>query len=115
MIASLGITCNDWRATPWPLADELHPTDWVVAESCQAVADADADRPLFQTTSFYAPHPPLFPPRQYHDAYRKQTLPQPAHGDWVEWESLSPDGDEAGHRLPLEGDPSARPRQDTSV
>ncbi len=104
LIASLGITCNDWGAAPWPLADALHPTDWTVAESRQAVADADADRPLFLTTSFYAPHPPLFPPRRYHDAYRKQDLPEPAHGDWVEWESLSPEGDKAGHRVLLEGE-----------
>lgn len=26
VIASLKIDCNGWRAAPWPLADDLHPT-----------------------------------------------------------------------------------------
>jgi len=99
-----GVTFNHWQATPWPLADELHPTAWVVDQSRKAVAASSPQQPLFLTTSGYAPHPPLFPPKPFFDGYAKQKLPAPAHGDWVDWDALSPQGDEQGHRVLLEGE-----------
>ena len=30
LVETLGLTNNGWRAKPWPLADELHPTAWIV-------------------------------------------------------------------------------------
>ena len=104
VINSLKIDCNGWRAAPWPLADDLHPTAWIVRQGRRAVAEAAADRPIFLTASFYAPHPPLFPPKKYFDAYMARSLPKPAHGNWVDWAALSPKGDGAGHRVLLEGD-----------
>ena len=103
LVKDLGVTYNHWQAKPWPLADNLHPTEWVVAQSRKVVAEADSGRPLFLTTSFYAPHPPLFPPKKYFDAYLKQKLPPPAHGDWVDWKALSPKGNRNGHRVLLAG------------
>lgn len=99
----LGISCNTSSAKPWPLADNLHPTAWVVSQSCQAVSNAAPNQPLFLTTSFYAPHPPLFPPKKYFDAYLQKKLPAPAHGDWVDWKALSPQGNKVGDRILLEG------------
>lgn len=104
LIEELGVTFNHWQARPWPLSDELHPTEWVVAQSRKAVEEADPRQPLFLTTSFYAPHPPLFPPGKHFDAYLKKTLPSPACGDWVAREALSPGGDGNGHRVLLEGE-----------
>jgi arylsulfatase A-like enzyme len=104
LVKKLGVTYNHWQAQPWPLPDSLHPTEWIVAQSRKVVREADLDKPLFLTTSFYAPHPPLFPPKKYFDAYLKQKLPAPAHGDWVDWKALSPKGDRAGHRVLLEGE-----------
>jgi arylsulfatase A-like enzyme len=104
LVKDLGVTYNHWQAKPWPLADNLHPTEWVVAQSRKVISQTDADQALFLTTSFYAPHPPLFPPKKYFDAYIKQRLPAPAHGDWVDWKVLSPKGDRAGHRILLEGE-----------
>ncbi|MCP4378727.1 MAG: sulfatase-like hydrolase/transferase, partial [bacterium] len=104
LVRSIGVTYNHWQAKPWPLADNLHPTAWVVAESRKIVAQADANKPLFLTTSFYAPHPPLFPPKKYFDAYAKKKLPAPARGDWVNWKALSTKGDRGGHRVLLEGE-----------
>ena len=103
LVKDLGVTYNHWQAKPWPLADNLHPTEWVVNQSRKVVAEAGADQPLFLTSSFYAPHPPLFPPRKYFDTYLKQELPTPAHGDWVDWGALSPKGDRTGHRILLKG------------
>lgn len=105
LVKKLGISYNQSSAEPWPLASNLHPTAWVVSESRKVVADTPPGQPLFLTTSFYAPHPPLFPPKQYFDACLERKLPPAAHGDWVEWGKLSPDGDKQGHRILLEGDP----------
>jgi arylsulfatase A-like enzyme len=100
----IGVTYNHWQASPWPLADAMHPTEWVVAESRKVVRASDPKRPLFLTTSFYAPHPPLFPPKKHYAYYSGRTLPAPARGDWVDWKALSPKGDRAGHRVLLEGE-----------
>lgn len=104
LISDLGIDCNLWRANPWPLNDNLHPTAWTVTQSRKAVKDADKDKPLFLTASFYAPHPPLFPPKKYFDKYMNSKLPNPARGEWVDWGKLSPKGDSKGHRILLEGE-----------
>ena len=104
LVENTGVTYNHWQAKPWPLADELHPTKWVVGKSLEVITETDEQQPLFLTTSFYAPHPPLFPPKKYFDAYAKKPLPPPAHGDWVDWKALSPKGDKGGHRVLLEGD-----------
>ena len=104
VVRKVGVTFNHWQAKPWPLAEELHPTEWVVTQSRKVVREANQEQSLFLTSSFYAPHPPLFPPRKYFDAYLKQTLPPPAHGDWVDWSTLSPKGDGSGHRILLEGE-----------
>ncbi len=103
LVEDLGVTYNHWQAKPWPVADNLHPTEWIVDQSRKSIAEADMDQPLFLTSSFYAPHPPLFPPKKYFDMYLEQKLPSPAHGDWVDWKALSPKGDRNGHRILLSG------------
>ena len=104
LVAKLGLSYNGWEAKPWPLAEELHPNGWIVGQARKALKESPAARPLFLTTSFFSPHPPLFPPKRYFDAYLTQKLPAPAHGDWVDWQALSTKGDEVGHRVLLEGD-----------
>lgn len=103
-VTGLGLSYNHWQAKPWPLPNSLHPTEWVVAQSRKVVEEAETDQPLFLTTSFYAPHPPLFPPKKYFDTYMKQELPTPAHGTWVDWSALSAKGNRTGHRVLLEGE-----------
>ena len=104
LVERLGLTYNHWQAAPWPLADELHPTEWIVARSRAVIAEADPGTPLFLTTSFYAPHPPLFPPKKHFETCATRNLPAPAHGEWVDWSALSPKGDQNGHRVLLEGE-----------
>ncbi len=103
VVEKTGVTYNHWQAKPWPLAKALHPTEWVIAESRQTLQQADPNKPLFLTTSFYAPHPPLFPPKTYFDRYAGKKLPSPAQGDWVDWKTLSTQGDRSGHRVLLTG------------
>ena len=98
---TLGLSYNHWQATPWPLDDNLHPTAWIATQSRKVVAEVPKEQPLFLTASFYAPHPPLFPPKKYFDAYLSMELPPPAHGDWVDWDALTPEGSEGGHRVLL--------------
>jgi arylsulfatase len=102
-VNKMGLTYNLWQARPWPLSNEWHPTTWAVAKARKVLAEAPADRPLFLTASFYAPHPPLFPPKKYFDAYLQKDLPKPAHGDWVNWKALTPKGADGGHRVLLAG------------
>lgn len=103
-IERLGLTTNFWQAKPWDLPDALHPTTWVARRSRQVVAEAATERPLFLTASFYAPHPPLFPPKDLFEKYLAATLPPVARGDWVKWENLPPASSQKGQRVRLEGD-----------
>jgi arylsulfatase A-like enzyme len=89
---------------PWPLSDDLHPTTWVVQQSRRVLAEASKDRPLLLTTSFYAPHPPLFPPKDDFEACLTRDLPDIARGDWVDWDSLTHAGADGGQRVLLEGE-----------
>ena len=104
LVATLGVSFNRWQAKPWPLAEELHPTAWAVQQARESLKTAPVDKPLFLTASFFAPHPPLFPPKRYFDEYFGRKLPQPAHGDWVDYQALSPKGNPSGDRILLEGE-----------
>lgn len=103
-VESLGLSYNHWQARAWPLCDELHPTAWVLAQARQVVAEVPPDRPLFLTASFYAPHPPLFPPSAYFAAYLERELPAAARGDWVDWPALTREGADGGQRVLLDGE-----------
>lgn len=105
MAEEIGVTYNHWQAEPWPLEEEWHPINWVARESRELLEETDAERPVFLTTSFYAPHPPLFPAERLFDAYIEKELPEPATGAWVDWDALSPPpGSHGGSRVRLEGD-----------
>ncbi|MEX2606734.1 MAG: sulfatase-like hydrolase/transferase [Kiritimatiellia bacterium] len=104
LIDDLGVTYNHWQAAPWPLADELHPTQWVVDQSLRVLERTNPDQPLFLTTSFYAPHPPLFPPKKFFDAAADRDLPDPAIGEWVKPQPQPPDCDPIANRVHLAGE-----------
>ena len=108
VVGDTHLTFNWWQAGPWPLDDALHPTAWAVRQAEQELAAAPADKPLFLTASFYAPHSPLFAPKKYFDALMARDLPKPAHGDWVQWDKLTPRGSPQGDRVLLEGQPLRR-------
>jgi arylsulfatase len=81
-VKGIGLSFNGWQAKPWPYSEHLHPTSWVAQQSRQVLAGHDDGKPLFLTASFYAPHPPLFPPAYYMERYLHMTLPPAAIGSW---------------------------------
>lgn len=104
IVTSLHLDNNRPPAAAWPHAEELHPTSWVVRRSREVIAATPATKPLFLTTSFYAPHPPLFPPARLFEKFLHAKLPSVAMGSWVERSSLTPAGDKSGARILLEGE-----------
>jgi arylsulfatase A-like enzyme len=88
-IHGMGLSFNGWHARPWPLAEDLHPTSWVVARARELLAGCPAEQPLFLAASFFAPHPPLIPPPWHFEYYRGRTLPPAAMGDWVDTAALA--------------------------
>jgi arylsulfatase len=104
IITALKVDTNRWPAAAWPYSEALHPTAWVVRRSRELIAATPAAQPLFLTTSFYAPHPPLFPPARLFDKFLQARLPPVAMGAWVDRAALRPDGDKAGARILLEGE-----------
>ncbi|MBT3379952.1 MAG: sulfatase-like hydrolase/transferase [Lentisphaerae bacterium] len=82
-LRSAGLSWNGCDANPWPFEEWLHPTNWTVRESRELIGQQDADQPLFLMTSFYNPHPPLFPPAFFMERYLRMDLPDPAIGDWA--------------------------------
>jgi arylsulfatase len=104
IVERLKLDNNRWPAEPWPLAEELHPTSWIVRRSREVVAETSPTQPLFLSTSFYAPHPPLFPPARLFQHHLASTLPPVAMGTWVDATKLSPTGSGNGQRIRLEGE-----------
>ncbi|QHI70395.1 sulfatase-like hydrolase/transferase [Tichowtungia aerotolerans] len=92
LIRSSGNSINLWPSRPWPLSDHLHPTAWTVARSKDVIRNESPDKPLFLTTSFYSPHPPLFSPKKYFDQHMTSALPEPARGNWVDWDAVPSEG-----------------------
>ena len=80
---SHGLDCNSWVARPWHLAEELHPTNWVVTQSIDFLNRRDTTKPFFLWMSFVRPHSPLDPPQAYWDMYSGRDIPPPPVGDWA--------------------------------
>lgn len=84
-LLDLGLDCNSSvTARPWHLAEEYHPTNWVVSESIDFLRRRDPTKPFFLKMSFVRPHPPFDPPQTYFDQYINEDLPDPLIGDWAD-------------------------------
>lgn len=84
-LTDLGLHCNaSTVARPWPWPEELHPTNWTVAQSIDFLRRRDPSKPFFLWTSFVRPHPPLDPPQAYFDLHKQAEMKEPPVGDWVD-------------------------------
>ncbi|GAA0591530.1 arylsulfatase [Virgibacillus siamensis] len=86
-LTDLGLDCNaSTVARPWHLAEELHPTNWVVTQSIDFLRRRDPSKPFFLKMSFVRPHPPLDPPQVFFDQYIHSDIPDPVVGNWADCE-----------------------------
>jgi arylsulfatase len=83
-IIDVGLNCNSVVARPWPLAERLHPTNWVVSRALHFLDNRDEARPFFLYLSFHHPHPPYNPPTWAYEQYLHMDMPAPPVGDWHE-------------------------------
>jgi arylsulfatase A-like enzyme len=97
---SHGAGRNSWDARPWHLDETEHPTNWTTDRALRFLETQDPTRPYFLTVSYVRPHQPYDPPQHYWDQYdRRDDIPDPAHGDWVEASH--------GEKVPEHPDPAA--------
>ena len=82
-----GLNCNSWMARPWPYAEALHPTNWLVTEAIEFLKTKDPTVPFFLKLSFEKPHSPFNPPQYYFDMYY-QLLGQEWDRHLGDWEQL---------------------------
>jgi arylsulfatase A-like enzyme len=103
-----GIMHNDRTARPWPYAEDLHFTNWTVAQARRFLQRRDPSCPFFLTMGFLAPHPPLAPPPFYFERYLRTGVAEPVIGEWAEAPAGPTAVDSAAVRLDGEELRSAR-------
>ncbi|MGH8883246.1 MAG: sulfatase-like hydrolase/transferase, partial [Stackebrandtia sp.] len=80
-----GLDCNSVVARPWPRAESLHPTNWVVTEAIDFLYRRDPTVPFLLNLSFHRPHPPYDPPQWAFDQYLSAPQYEPVRGDWASY------------------------------
>ena len=88
-----GINGNGRTVLPWPLEDRFHHNNWLAREASRFMCeDRDPSAPFFLHLSFFHPHPPLVPTRDYLARYEAMELPPPTLGQWVPTYDAIPPG-----------------------
>ncbi len=81
---SAGVGPNSRVARPFHLDEDLHQTSWLAEEAVRFLTERrDPSCPWFLHLSFWAPHPPLIPPRDYFERYLRAPDWSPHFGSWV--------------------------------
>lgn len=78
-----GIGWNDYRAKPYALAEQLHPTRWTADRAVDFIEEYDRPEPFLLKVSFARPHSPYDPPQRFMDMYNEDDMPAPCVGDWA--------------------------------
>ena len=79
-----GIGWNDYRAAPYALPEELHPTTWTANTAVEFLRDYQKPQPFFLKVSFERPHSPYDPPQRWWKHYENAPLPKAEVGDWAQ-------------------------------
>ena len=82
--AAHGTGANSWVGRPSHLPEHLSYSAWVVTRALEYLEKRDPSTPFFLNLSFFPPHPPLAPSRDFFERYAALDLPEPVIGDWVE-------------------------------
>jgi arylsulfatase len=75
---------NDYRAAPYALPEELHPTVWAANTAVNFLRDYQRPQPFFLHVSFERPHSPYDPPSRWWKHYENAPLPAAQVGDWAQ-------------------------------
>jgi len=80
-----GVNGNGRLARPWPMDEYLHQTTWVTTQAIDFMSrKRDPSMPFFLHVSYWAPHPPFIPPRDYYERYvRVMERWHPTFGRWA--------------------------------
>jgi choline-sulfatase len=79
-----GLGWNDYRAWPYKLPEEYHPTHWTGDTARHFIETYDRPEPFFLKVSFARPHSPYDPPQRFWDMYENADLPKANVGDWAD-------------------------------
>jgi len=78
-----GLSFNGYRAKPYVLPEELHPTRWTGDRAVEFLENYNRAEPFFLKVSFARPHSPYDPPQRLFDAYAGADLPDAVVGRWA--------------------------------
>jgi arylsulfatase len=78
-----GIGWNSYRAAPYAMPEELHPTVWTGNQAVELIEDYQREEPLMLKVSFARPHSPYDSPARFWEGYLESDLPGPVVGDWA--------------------------------
>ena len=83
-----GVGWNDYRARPYALPEELHPTRWTADTAVEFLSNYgegldQAGKPFFLKVSFARPHSPYDPPKRFFEMYADAAIPEAVVGDWA--------------------------------
>lgn len=79
-----GISGNGRLVAPWPLEDRFHHNNWLAREATRFLCeDRDPTSPFFLHLSFFHPHPPFVPTRDYLERYLAKEMPSSVLGEWA--------------------------------
>jgi arylsulfatase A-like enzyme len=78
-----GIGWNDYRAAPYALPQELHPTNWIGTTAVKFLESYQRPQPFFLQVSFERPHSPYDPPKRWWKHYENADLPKAQAGEWA--------------------------------
>ncbi|QOR70477.1 sulfatase-like hydrolase/transferase [Ruania alkalisoli] len=85
-----GMGNNQYLSRAWHLPERLHVTNWATEQMARQIKRRDPTRPGFFYLSYTHPHPPLVPPAEYLDLYRRQEMDPPVHGQWADDPDAAP-------------------------
>ncbi len=78
-----GLLWNDYRARPYALPEQLHPTVWTGETAVRFLNSYQRPEPFFLKVSFLRPHSPYDPPERFLRLYDGAALPPAEVGNWA--------------------------------
>ncbi len=79
-----GLGWNSYRAKPYVLPEEYHPTHWIGETAVRFLNSYNKSAPFMLKVSFERPHSPYDPPQRFWDIYNDREMPDAHVGAWSE-------------------------------